>query len=262
MCRSGLCLWLCWLVGCSASAAEKPALDAARPVDARVDDNDAAAPIEPLRVLVYSRTAGFRHDTIETGQRVLSEIAARHGGTIELTEDPLQLGAALAQADVVVFLMTTGDVLEDAQQTLVEAFIRGGGGFLGVHSAADTEYDWPFYAELNGAWFADHPAIQRARLVREAADHPAVSFLPATWERTDEWYNFRSNPRGRVQVLLTLDETSYEGGTQGADHPIVWCHTIDQGRAFYTGLGHTQESWQERMFLQHLEAALLWAAGR
>jgi type 1 glutamine amidotransferase len=215
----------------------------------------------PLRIFVYSRTVGFRHDTIEPGQKVIAEIAARHKATVASTDDPAQLVAALAQTDVVVFLMTTGDVLDDAQQTQLESFIRNGGGFVGVHSAADTEYDWPFYETLNGAWFADHPAIQPATLVRESADHPAVSFLPATWQRTDEWYNFRTNPRAKVQVLLRLDEASYQGGTMGDDHPIVWAHTIDRGRAFYTGLGHTQESWQEPLFLQHIEAALLWAGG-
>jgi type 1 glutamine amidotransferase len=238
--------------------------DAAAPQDASLHEDaagDAKMPVKPIRVLVYSRTVSFRHDTIEVGQRALSDIAARNGGTIDLTEDPLQLAAALPTHDVVVFLMTTGDVLGDEQQVELESFIRGGGGFLGVHSATDTEYDWPFYEELIGARFSDHPAIQPAKLVRESSDHPAVRFLPAIWERTDEWYNFRSNPRGRVQVLMTLDESSYQGGTLGADHPIVWCHTIDRGRAFYTGLGHTQESWQDALFLRHIEAALLWAAG-
>jgi type 1 glutamine amidotransferase len=262
-----LCLSLCCLIGCTSEPASpqtasnrKDASPPSQPPDSSVDGADAALPAKPLRILVYSRTVTFRHDTIESGRDAIAEIARRHDGTLESTEDPLQLAAALARVDVVVFLMTTGDVLEDAQQTQLEAFVRNGGGFVGVHSAADTEYDWPFYETLNGAWFADHPAIQPATLVRESADHPAVSFLPATWQRTDEWYNFRTNPRGKVQVLLRLDETSYSGGTMGGDHPIVWAHTIDRGRALYTALGHTQESWREPLFLQHIEAALLWAA--
>jgi type 1 glutamine amidotransferase len=218
-------------------------------------------PPTPLRIVVYSRTAGFRHDTIEPGQRVFADIAARHGATVEMTEDAARLAMTLERADVVVFLMTTGDVLGDVEQSQFEAFIRKGGGFLGVHAAADTEYDWPFYETLNGAWFSDHPAIQPAKIARTSVDHPATRFLPAIWERTDEWYNFRSNPRDRVQVLLTLDEKSYQGGTMGDDHPIAWSHSIDRGRAFYTALGHTQESWKEPLFLQHIEHALLWAAG-
>jgi type 1 glutamine amidotransferase len=224
---------------------------------------DASARMDgggPLRIAVFSRTAGFRHDAIEPGKVALMDIAKAHDASIALTEDPLQLAAALDESDVVVFLMTTGDVLGDAEQTKLEAFIRNGGGFVGVHSSADTEYDWPFYETLNGAWFADHPAIQPAKVLRESADHPAVSFLPEVWERTDEWYNFRSNPRARVQVLLKLDESSYQGGTMGGDHPIAWSHTIDRGRAFYTALGHTLESWKEPMFLKHIENGLLWAA--
>jgi type 1 glutamine amidotransferase len=231
-----------------------------RPIDATVNDEDAAPAPAPLRIVVFSRTAGFRHDAIEPGKLALMDIAKAHAASITLTEDPQQLAAALDESDVVVFLMTTGDVLGDAEQTQLEAFIRNGGGYVGVHSAADTEYDWPFYETLNGAWFSDHPAIQSAKVIRESTDHPAVSFLPAIWQRTDEWYNFRKNPRAKVQVLLTLDEKSYEGGTMGNDHPIAWSHSIDRGRAFYTALGHTLESWKEPMFLKHIENGLLWAA--
>lgn len=217
--------------------------------------------MKTLRVLVFSRTAGYRHDAIEPAQKVLADITARHHGSITVTEDPLQLAAALPRSDVVVFLMTTGDVLGPDEQTQLEAFIRSGGGYFGIHSSADTEYEWPFFEQLNGAWFSDHPAIQPAHVHRESADHPAVRFLPETWERTDEWYNFRTNPRPAVQVLLTLDESSYQGGTLGSDHPVAWCHSIDRGRAFYTALGHTLESWQDPLFVQHIEFALLWAAG-
>ncbi|MET0390417.1 MAG: ThuA domain-containing protein, partial [Polyangiales bacterium] len=245
------------------AAAERDAatrLDAAAVSDA-APRADAAA-LAVLRFTVFSRTQGFRHDAIEPAQAALSDIAQQLGAAIALTEDSGVLTAMLPQTDVVVFLMTTGDVLDDTQQAAFEAFIRAGGGFLGVHSSADTEYNWPFYETLNGAWFDSHPAIQPARLQLQAAEHPTVSFLPAVWQRTDEWYNFRENPRGAVDVLVTIDETSYEGGTHGEDHPVIWCHRIGAGRAFYTALGHTQESWREPLFLQHIEAALGWAAGR
>jgi len=219
-------------------------------------------PLAPVRAQVFSRTLGFRHDSIAAAQAALKTIAARRPVTFAFTEDPAQLTDALPDSDVVVFLMTTGDVLDANQQTKLEAFIRGGGGYVGVHSAADTEYDWPFYGELAGAWFKDHPAIQPAKVVVEATDDPRVSFLPANWMRTDEWYNFRENPRARVTVLLRLDESSYSGGTMGGDHPIAWSHSIDKGRAFYTGFGHTEESWQDPLVVQHVEKALFWAAGR
>jgi type 1 glutamine amidotransferase len=272
--RFALCLAIC-LAGCSSSdepsqgeasagrmegARTRDAAKAER--DAQTDQEDASVPMKPLRVLVFSRTAAYRHEAIEPGEQALRGITAKHSGTIDITEDPVRLAAALPSHDVLVFMMTTGDVLGPEQQTQVEQFVRRGGGYLGIHAAADTEYDWPFFQQLNGAWFSDHPAIQPARVKRESAQHAAVSFLPDTWERTDEWYNFRTNPRPNVQVLLTLDESSYQGGTMGGDHPIAWCHRVDDGRAFYTGLGHTLESWQEPLFLQHIEAALLWAAGR
>lgn len=222
---------------------------------------DAGAP-KPPRIQVFSRTSGFRHDSIDPARAAIVAIAAEHGASIQHTEDPAVLTARLSQTDVVVFLMTTGDVLDPAQQTAFERFIRDGGGFVGVHSAADTEYDWPFYGELNGAWFKDHPAVQKAAVIVEAAGDPLVSFLPRTWERTDEWYNFRTNPRPEVTVLLRLDESTYSGGNMGADHPIAWSRKIDAGRAFYTGLGHTRESWEEPLMLMHVERALLWAAGR
>lgn len=227
-------------------------------------DSGSAGPrtdATPLSFVVFSKTAGFRHDSIAPATAALAEIAAKHGATFESTEDGSLLTTKLSRASAVVFLMTTGDVLDAAQQSEVERYMRQGGGFVGVHSSADTEYDWPFYRELNGAWFSGHPAVQPATLIVE--ENALVSFLPREWMRTDEWYNFQDNPRTRgVTVLLRLDESSYSGGTHGADHPIAWTHAVGEGRAFYTGLGHTRESWQEPLLLQHVEQGLLWAAGK
>ena len=139
-----------------------------------------------------------------------------------------------------VFLNTTGDVLNATQQTAFESYIRGGGGYVGVHAAADTEYDWPFYGNLVGAYFASHPAIQQANVRVENRAHAATAHLPQTWTRTDEWYNYRTNARSTARVLATLDESSYSGGGMGADHPHAWCKTFEGGRSFYTGGGHTQ----------------------
>ena len=245
-------------------AGDEDSGDASDAEDAGSDANKDAGmpPRPPSRVQVFSRTLGYRHESIGDAQTALMEIAKHTPLVLEFTEDAAQFTSKLANTDVVVFLMTSGDVLDNAQQTTFEAFIRNGGGYVGVHSAADTEYDWPFYGELAGAWFNDHPAIQPASVVLEAKTDPIVSFLPETWMRTDEWYNFRANPRSQVTVLLRLDESSYTGGTMGADHPIAWTHAVDKGRAFYTGLGHTKESWQEPMYLLHIERALLWAAKR
>jgi type 1 glutamine amidotransferase len=228
-------------------------------------DARETTPVTPLRITVFSRTVGFRHDAIPSAQSIIAQLAEENDATLQMTEDPGELIASLTDTDLVVFLMTTGDVLDDAQQADFEAFIRAGGGFVGVHSAADTEYDWPFYGTLIGAWFESHPAIQPARVQVERSEHPAVAFIPRSWLRTDEWYNFRTNPRDQVDVLATLDESSYEGGTMGSDHPIVWARDrgeLGEGRALYTALGHTQASWQDPLFIQHIEASLLWAAKR
>ena len=168
----------------------------------------------------------------------------------------------LALFDVIVFLNTTGNVLGPRGQNALRAFIEDGGGFVGVHAASDTEYDWPWYGRLVGAYFDGHPEVQEATVRVERQSHPSTQMLPSKWQRRDEWYNFRSNPRDSVRVLLTLDESTYEGGTMGNDHPIAWCHSLKAGRAWYTAGGHTSEAYQDSLFRQHLLGGLQWAAGQ
>ncbi|MFF9378058.1 ThuA domain-containing protein [Streptomyces griseoluteus] len=222
----------------------------------------AAKPSETGRVLVFSKTAGFRHDSIPDGVAAVQQLGATDGLTVDATEDAGAFTTRnLRRYDAVVFLSTTGDVLDAAQQRAFEGYIRQGGGYVGVHAAADTEYDWPFYGGLAGAWFASHPAIQPATVVVEDHAHPSTAALPARWERTDEWYNYRSNPRARAHVLASLDESSYSGGTMSGDHPIAWCQSYQGGRAFYTGGGHTRESYADPAFRAHLRGGLRWATG-
>ncbi|WP_405558408.1 ThuA domain-containing protein [Streptomyces sp. NBC_01171] len=222
----------------------------------------AAKPTETGRVLVFSKTAGFRHDSIPDGIAAVQQLGATDGLTVDATEDATAFTTRnLRRYDAVVFLSTTGDVLDPAQQRAFEGYIRQGGGYVGVHAAADTEYDWPFYGGLAGAWFDSHPAIQPATVVVEDHAHPATAGLPGRWERTDEWYNYRSNPRERAHVLASLDESSYTGGTMDGDHPIAWCQTYQGGRAFYTGGGHTRESYADAAFRAHLLGGLRWATG-
>lgn len=212
-------------------------------------------------VLVFSKTGGFRHDSIAQGVAAIRELGAAHGFTVVATEDAaLFTPQQLRNHRVVVFLNTTGDVLDDPQQQAFEGFIRGGGGFVGVHSAADTEYGWPWYGGLVGAYFASHPAIQPAAIDVLDPAHESTRALPARWSRKDEWYNYQTPPVPEVSLLLKLDESSYQGGSMGATHPIAWYHRYDGGRAWYTGLGHTAESYQEPLFRQHLLGGLLWAA--
>lgn len=223
------------------------------------------APEGPLSVLVFSKTAAYRHDSIPDGIAALTNASADAGYTMAASEDAsLFTDDGLAKLDVVVFLSTTGDILDDDQQAAFERFIERGGGFVGIHSASDTEYDWPFYGGLVGAYFREHPDVQPATLDVEAPDDPTMLGVPAPWTRTDEWYAFQSNPRPNVEVLMTLDESSYDPGTatMGGDHPITWCHEYEGGRAFYTALGHTPESYSDPIFVGILTRAIRWAGGR
>src|SRR3984893_1634817 len=173
-----------------------------------------------FRALVFSKTTDFRHDSIPQGIDAIAMLGAEHRFAVDNTEEAARFSdEILARYKVVVFLNTTGDVLDASEKAAFERYIRSGGGVVGIHSASDTEYRWPWYGRLVGAYFASHPEIQRATIRIANASHPSTKSLPASWERTDEWYNFRSNPRGTVRVLARLGEARYFGGTMGADHP-------------------------------------------
>jgi type 1 glutamine amidotransferase len=214
-------------------------------------------------VLVFSKTAGFRHDSIDEGQAAILSLGASNDFTATITENASIFSASgLAPFEAVVFLNTTGDILNASQQIAFENFIRSGGGYVGIHSASDTEYGWAWYGQLVGAYFAGHPAIQQATVNVEDHSHASTATLPDVWVRTDEWYNLSVNPRGSVQVLAALDETTYSGGAMGSDHPISWYHYFDGGRSWYTGMGHTASSYSEPLFRNHLLGGIQYAAGR
>lgn len=228
---------------------------ASMPTIALADRQDPA-----FAVLLFSKTEAYRHASIPQGVAAIGELGKDHGFGVDATEDASAFtDANLTRYRAVVFLNTTGNVLDDAQQAAFERYIRNGGGFVGVHSASDTEYDWPWYGALLGAYFRKHPAIQPATLTVDRS-HPSTAHLPVRWERTDEWYNFRQEPAPGIQVLVRIDEGSYSGGTMGANHPITWCHEFDGGRAWYTAIGHTPASYAEPLFLEHLLGGIRWAA--
>ncbi len=217
---------------------------------------------ERFRILLFSRTAGFRHGSIAAGIASVTQLGEKHGFVVDATENPAEFtDENLDRYAVALFLNTTGTVLDADQKAAFERFIAKGRGWVGVHSASDTEYDWPWYAGLVGAYFKGHPAIQQATILVHDRDHPSTKMLPERWVRTDEWYTFRDSPRGRVHVLMSVDERTYEGGGMGDDHPIAWCHEYRGGRAWYTALGHTNESYEEPLFLEHLLGGIRWAAG-
>ncbi len=213
------------------------------------------------RVLVFSKTKGFRHESIGPGKVALLKLGADNGFDVDTTENAAAFTADnLKRYKAVVFLSTTGDVLDDAQQAAFEGYIRGGNGYVGIHAATDTEYEWPWYNKLAGAYFESHPKQQNAVLQVVNNTHPSTSFLPTRWQRYDEWYNFK-NVNPDVKVLLKIDETSYEGGKMNNNHPMAWYHAYDGGRAFYTALGHTDASYSEPLFLRHMLAGIQYAMG-
>ncbi|MEO0602981.1 MAG: ThuA domain-containing protein [Myxococcota bacterium] len=264
------------LVACSSSPSEPGPSEPVVPTSETADPeapttstpetgspSDTAPPVPP-RVLLFTKTEGFRHGSIAQAVPALQAEGAKRGWTVTHTEDAGTFTpASLADFDVIVFLLTTGDVLDADQQAAMEGFVAAGGGFAGVHSATDTEYDWPWYGELVGAYFSGHPRVQSADVLVDDARHPATAHLTTPWNRDDEWYAFRDNPRARVDVLLSLDESSYDPGNHAmdGDHPIAWSQTIHGGRSFYTAGGHTSASYGEADFLRHLAEGIAWAAG-
>jgi len=227
------------------------------PLAAEPDHEHAGLP----RVLVFTRTLGYRHRSIPTGVRTIQELG-RGLWITEHTEDPAMFRPErLDTFRVVVFLSTTGNVLDAVGQRALEAWVRQGGGYVGVHAASDTEYDWPWYGELVGARFRDHTDVITADVTVERPEGPGMQGLPQPWRRTDEWYAFQTNPRPRTQVLASMDDAQMGDAGMGGDHPITWCHTMDRGRAWYTGMGHTVESFAEPLFRGHLQGGIRWAMG-
>ena len=220
-----------------------------------------AAPTGPARLLVFSKTAGYRHESIDSGKIVLMQLGAANGYVVDTTEDATKISEeSLKQYAALVFLSPTGNLLNRTQEIALQRYIQAGGGYVGIHAASDAEYDWRWYGRLVGGYFISHPAIQEAKLRVMDAKDPSTAHLPAEWKRTDEWYNFKALVPD-LHVLLTIDESSYTGGTNGATHPMAWYHEFDGGRAFYTELGHTKESYADSLFLKHVLGGIRYAVG-
>lgn len=222
-------------------------------------------PRKPDLVLVFTKTEGYRHESIATGVKTLRQLGRKNDFIVLRTESSEDFAKDnLASYQLVVFLSTTGDVLDASEQIAFENYIKSGGSFLGIHAASDTEFDWPWYGKLVGGYFDGHPNnpnVRKAKMDVMTKTHSSTAHLNDTWVRSDEWYNFKNlNPD--VNVVINLDETSYEGGTNSTNHPIAWYHEFDGGRAYYTGGGHTNESYSEPAFRQHLLGAITWCLGR
>ncbi len=212
---------------------------------------------EPKRILVFSKTAGYRHGAIEGAIEAFPSFFKPEKWNLLFTEDSSIFNKDLSiNFDAVFFLNTTGDVLNDLEQEYFKNYINNGGAYLGIHSAADTEYDWEWYGKLVGAYFAGHEEIKEGTVSILDDSHPSTKHLEERWKKVDEWYDYDHNPRGEVHVLAVVDQ-----GRMGADHPITWCHNYDGGRSFYTGMGHTEETYTNQEFQKLLLGAAEWLVG-
>ena len=213
------------------------------------------------KVLIFSKTNGYRHESIEAGIAAIKKLGADNNFTVDATEDSVFLSDAnLKNYTSLIFLSTTGTVLGKDQELALQNFIHNGGGFVGIHAATDCEYEWPWYDKMIGANFLSHPQQQEAKLIIVDPTNISTKHLPATWVRKDEWYNFK-NMNPDVKVLIKIDETSYTGGKNGDNHPMAWYHTYEGGKIFYTELGHTKESYSDPLYLQHVLGGIKYSMG-
>ncbi len=225
----------------------------------------ASAGDSTFSVLVFSKTTGFRHDSIPVGAEALKKVGEDNGFAVTASEDAdLFTADGLKPFQVIVFLSTTGNKnFTPEQKEAFMAWYKAGHGWVGIHAASDSNYDWPWYGGLVGAYFRGHPAQQTAGIQVVDRTFQATAHLPEVWERKDEWYAFKEQPKD-VHVLLKIDETSYKAGdtNMGGNHPMAWWHLYDGGRAFYTELGHTKESFADPLYLKHVAGGILWAANK
>ncbi len=215
------------------------------------------------RILVFSKTAGFRHNSIEPGQKFFFDLGKKQGFEVDTTENAEKFNEEnLKKYNAVVWLSTTGDVLNPVQQIDFERYIQAGGGYVGIHAASDTEYDWPWYNELMGGYFASHPGnpnVQNGKMVTLDKNHPSTAHLPETFERKDEFYDFKSLKKDKLKFLTEVKESSYKDGKMGDFHPMSWYHEFEGGKAFYSNYGHTPETFNEPLMTEHFWGGLKWA---
>lgn len=224
---------------------------------------------KPLNILVFSKTSGYRHASISSGLKMLYDESKKQNWVITATEDASILRSdLLGKIDVVVFMNPTGDAICEKGQKDFEKFMKKGKGFVGIHAAADCEYEWPYYGELVGGYFLTHPPCQEATVIFENYDHPAMKPFKGmkTYTTVDEWYSFKENPREKMNVLARLDESTISGTNNDKwrmnDHPLIWWNEKDNIRSFYTVFGHTHEAFQDKLVMEHITNAINWAGKR
>lgn len=230
---------------------------------------DKNPPEKPINLLVFSKTTGYRHESISSGLKMLYDLSSKQNWIITATEDgSLFNDDILSKIDVIIFLNPTGDVLKDNEQKAFEKFAGSSKGVVGIHAAADFEYEWPYYGEVIGAYFRTHPPAQTGTVIFEDTQHPAMIPFKGmkVYTTFDEWYSFKENPGARVNVLAKLDESSIKKANNDSwkmnDHPVIWWQEVKGTRSFYTVFGHTHEAFQDKLIIEHIQNAINWAARR
>lgn len=218
---------------------------------------------ESMRVFVFTKTGGYVHESIPDGVQAIKKLGQENNFEVTVSDDSLRFTKSeLKKYNVVVFLNNSGKILGDSGRENLKQFIRRGGGFVGVHGASTCETDWPWYGQLVGARFKDHPVLQQGTVKVIDKSHLSTKHLPDEWVREDEWYNFYPDISQNIHVLAIMDESSYEGGTNGPDHPFSWYQEFEGGRSWYTAGGHKKEHYQDSLFVKHILGGILYAAGK
>lgn len=223
-----------------------------------------------FNALLFTKTAGWHHESINEGVDAIKALAQKHSFDLQWHEDASRFNDEfLEQFDVIIFLNTTEDILNEEQQQAFQRFIRSGKGFVGIHGASDTEYDWPWYNQLVGKMFHIHPAEQTAMVDVIDSNFPGMEIFPKRFLWTDEWYEFKPEEYSKdLHILLSLDESTYDPNAQWEDkqgkgtgeHPVAWYQYFDNGRSFYTALGHLPMIYSDHLFLHHVYGGIYWAA--
>ena len=213
------------------------------------------------QILVFTKTTRYHHESIPAGIKAIQKMGLQNNFEVDTTTDSHKFSDQnLQKYSAVVFLSTSGELLDSVQQVSFQNYISSGGGFVGIHSASASEKEWPWFGELVGAVFTDHPEPQTGNVTVLDNDDPSTKDIPSPWIRKDEWYNFQKVPTN-VHLLLGVDEKTYIGGKNGNVHPLAWKHEFDGGRAFYTALGHFSEAFQDTLFTHHILEGIKYAMG-
>ncbi len=226
---------------------------------------------DQFSVLLYTQHDQWHSNTIPVAIQAFEEMAKEHQFKFNWTQLPNELIEKLPEHDVLIFMNANADSLKEKHMSALKAFMKRGGGFVGIHATADSKKENSWFDGLVGAKFLNHPKLQAAIVEVENSDFPATWHLPKKWLRSDEWYNFKNINLDNLNVVLTVDEATYDY-TAGYDsiplksmgqiHPISWYQYYEGGKSFYTALGHKPESYKDKNFLNHIFGAIYWALNK